>query len=249
MAGAYNPMAYSGHSYPGYGNGFYGCQAGMPGSDMNMMQNGGTMPYPPNNTGMMAGSVNGMSNGTQQVAQVQGQGNMGTQMPMQQAQGGQIQMNPMQGISPQSRIVASKEEASANPADFSGAPIIMPMLVNGEVGAIYVKQWDTNRGQANFAEYFRAVPRQQQSMDMQNANTNGYYQPNNGNNDIVETGGFVSTQDFQNLQEFAENLQDVVKQLQNEVDKMKKPQVSGINVNVGNAKSNTRKKEAKEDDA
>lgn len=117
----------------------------------------------------------------------------------------QIQMNPMQGISASSRVVASREESSAVPADFSGAPIIMPMLVNGEVSAIYVKQWDISRGQANFAEFYKQQPQQQQVE----------------NNQPQPQVTFATMENIQSIQGYINDLQGHIEQLEEEIGRIK----------------------------
>lgn len=116
----------------------------------------------------------------------------------------QIQMNPMQGISASSRVVASREESSAVPADFSGAPIIMPMLVNGEVSAIYVKQWDLARGQANFAEFYKQQPQQQQVENTQ-----------------PQQPAFATMENIQNIQGYINDLQGHIEHLEEEISRLK----------------------------
>lgn len=134
-----------------------------------------------------------------------------SQTPMMNQQPQQsIQMNPLQGLSPSSRVVASKEEAAAVPADFGGAPIIMPVLENGKVSAIYVKQWDIQQGQAVFADFY-AIQQPPTQQNLVNNYSNVHMDP-----------GYVSIQDF-------ESLQDAVNTLQNEIEKLKKPNKTGKN--------------------
>lgn len=78
-----------------------------------------------------------------------------TQNMMQQAQMQPIaaQTVPQQFLSPSSRIVASREEAEAVTADFSGAPIIFRDIAHD---CVYIKQWDNASGSALFLTYTRA---------------------------------------------------------------------------------------------
>lgn len=75
------------------------------------------------------------------------------QQPMQYAAPRQQPVQnpvPVQMLSNASRAVSSREEAQAVAADFSGAPMIFPDISHGR---IYWKQWDINRGCANFVEF------------------------------------------------------------------------------------------------
>ena len=65
------------------------------------------------------------------------------QMPLQQPA---IPQQP-QGYSPASMPVSSREEAMAAPADFSGAPMVFADFSHGK---IYVKQWNNQKGAADF---------------------------------------------------------------------------------------------------
>lgn len=68
------------------------------------------------------------------------------QMPMQQPAVPQ----QMQGYSPASMPVSSREEAMAAPADFSGAPMLFADFSHGK---IYVKQWNNQKGAADFVVF------------------------------------------------------------------------------------------------
>ena len=63
-----------------------------------------------------------------------------------------VQQGGNQGISPASRMVSNRDEANATPADFSGAPIVMPNPTNGRV---YIKRWDMTTGTSCLEEYAR----------------------------------------------------------------------------------------------
>ena len=68
------------------------------------------------------------------------------QMPMQQP----VAPQQMQGYSPASMPVSSREEAMAAPADFSGAPMLFADFSHGK---IYVKQWNNQKGAADFVVF------------------------------------------------------------------------------------------------
>ena len=68
------------------------------------------------------------------------------QMPMQQP----VAPQQMQGYSPASMPVSSREEAMAVPADFSGAPMLFADFSHGK---IYVKQWNNQKGAADFVVF------------------------------------------------------------------------------------------------
>lgn len=148
----------------------------------------------------------------QQIQNAQAMNNQQTTQPIQSNQNiqpmvnNQIQMNPMQGISSSSKVVASKEEALAVSADFLGAPIIMPMLINGEVSAIYVKQWDINRGQANFAEFYRQQENNQQNQQ--------YYQQE-------PQPQFATMDNINDIQNYINGLNQNIEQLKDEIDRLK----------------------------
>jgi len=139
-------------------------------------------------------------------------------VPQNIPQNQQIQINPMQGISSQSCVVTSREEATAVPADFNGAPIVMPQIVNGEVAVIYVKQWDLSKGQANFGEFLPLSASKTNSMPSLECNL--------PEEKTEKKTVFVSIEDFQDLQDFAQNLQNLVDDLSKEVEKLKKSNVT-----------------------
>lgn len=68
------------------------------------------------------------------------------QMPVQQP----VAPQQMQGYSPASMPVSSREEAMAAPADFSGAPMLFADFSHGK---IYVKQWNNQKGAADFVVF------------------------------------------------------------------------------------------------
>lgn len=60
-----------------------------------------------------------------------------------------------QGLSPASRLVSSREEAVAAPADFSGALMMFPDITHNR---IYTKCWNMQTGAADFIEFAPYVP-------------------------------------------------------------------------------------------
>lgn len=131
----------------------------------------------------------------------QQQEQMRQQMMMQQAQiqnAGQQQSIPQHGFSPASRIVASKEEAAAVTADFTGSLMIFPDIAHNK---IYVKQWDNGLGSAVFNEYVPFVPANAQNQQQEQ-----------------QKDGGTKYALAQNVQD----LYDMVDDLMKEVDKLKK---------------------------
>lgn len=131
----------------------------------------------------------------------QQQEQMRQQQMMQQSQmqtAAQQQVMSHQGFSPSSRIVASREEAAAVTADFTGALMLFPDIAHNR---IYVKQWDNGKGEAVFSEYVPFVPvsAQQQSQQQQE-----------------QKPQFALRQDLQDLYGMVENLMK-------DVDRLKKP--------------------------
>lgn len=63
------------------------------------------------------------------------------------------QQTPQQTFSPASRMVASRNEAEATPADFSGAPMAFYDVAND---CFYMKRWDNESGSAIFTDYSRS---------------------------------------------------------------------------------------------
>lgn len=119
------------------------------------------------------------------------------QMPAQQTM-----QQPVQGLSVASRPVTSREEASGVAADFSGNLMVFPDISHNRV---YVKRWNVNAGAADFIEFIPAI------------------QPAAQQEQAQAQEKFVSLQDFQNLQEFANNLQNALENLQQEVSRLKQP--------------------------
>lgn len=134
----------------------------------------------------------------------QQQEQMRQQMMMQQAQmqnAGQQQSIPQHGFSPASRIVASKEEAAAVTADFTGSLMIFPDIAHNRV---YVKQWDSGKLEAVFNEYVPFIPNVNQEEQQQRKQQQNQKSP------------FALAQDVQNLY-------DMVDGLMKEIDRLKKP--------------------------
>lgn len=111
----------------------------------------------------------------------------------------QGQQQAIQGLSPASRPVTSKEEAMGVAADFSGALMVFPDITHNQV---YIKRWNFQTCAADFTEFSPVVQAPtQQEQPRQQADV------------------FASAQDLQNLQ-------DVVDGLREEIDRMKRPQVA-----------------------
>lgn len=170
----------------------YGVPTGYQGAGYTGYPMNGYAPYtPPRNdyTGYMNG--NGMNNGQMGVGQ-----NMSAQQPM----------NNATGMSSASRIVTSKEESIAIPADFSGAPMVFPDITHNRV---YVKRWDFNSGSAQFVEYAPVQPQQ----DAQQAQ-----------GDATPKAPSYATVDAVNgLQDYVTKLEKDIEILENEVSRLKKP--------------------------
>lgn len=117
-----------------------------------------------------------------------------------------VQPSPApQGLSPASRLVTGREEAMGVAADFSGAPMVFPDVAGNRV---FIKRWNFNTGSADFLEFVpvvQAQPPQEQ----------------------IPAPAFVPLQDFQNLQ-------DVVDNLRQEVDRLKKPVGKAVRKNEPN---------------
>lgn len=107
------------------------------------------------------------------------------------------QQGGIMGFSPASRPVTSREEAMGVAADFSGAPMIFQDVTHDRV---YIKRWDLASGGPVFQDYARVLPAPAEPERHQ----------------APEEVAWVSLQDFQDLQ-------DLVKQLQGEIDRLKKP--------------------------
>lgn len=115
-------------------------------------------------------------------------------IPPQMQQAPQQMAQPVQGLSPSSRPVTSREEATGVAADFSGSPMVFPDIAHNRV---YIKRWNFSAGAADFIEYAPAQPEESpQSPD--------------------PAAAFAPLRDLQDLQ-------GLVEQLRAEVDRLKKP--------------------------
>lgn len=145
------------------------------------------------------------------------QGQQGTFMPQHVNQATQIQgssqgqQQAIQGLSPASRPVTSKEEAMGVAADFSGALMMFPDITHNRV---YIKRWNYQSGAADFVEFAPVIPAPVQE-EPQNTQT-----------------VFASIQDFQDLQNTVENLRQ-------ELERMKKPQTPVAKAPVKKEKGDT----------
>lgn len=86
-------------------------------------------------------------------------------------------------------------------ADFNGSLMVFPDITHDRV---YIKRWDMGAGAAQFQEYAPAIQGQQAGQPWQDS-----------------PAAFAPLQDFQQLQDFAQNLQNVVDALKQEVDSLK----------------------------
>lgn len=121
------------------------------------------------------------------------------QMPQAPVQSVQTAPQTAQGISASSRPVTNREEAVSTPADFGGALMLFPDITHNRV---YLKRWNVQTGNADFVEYAPVIPANAEPQTEQSA------------------VAFASLQDFQDLQETVTNLQE-------EIDRMKRPTQNG----------------------
>lgn len=233
--GAYNPPVnpYSSAAIMQNNGGYMNGNANMGAIPQNnnmatLPYNNGNMGQPNNNVSMP--SANGMMQNSPQMVMQSNPAPIQQQAPVVMPQQTQqmnntIQMNPIQGISNQSRVVGSKTEAESVPADFLGAPIIMPMLVNGEVSAIFVKQWDVNRGQANFGEFYKYQENINTNIQNDSSNNNGIGNTNNNNlaqqSQEIAPISFATAENVQNMQNIMNGMQDTINYLQDEIAMLK----------------------------
>lgn len=87
--------------------------------------------------------------------------NFGTYGGAPAAQASPLQPSPQTNAQPGmilGRMVTSREEAVAIPADFQGNPIVMPDFPHGK---IYVKFFDMNTGTASVVEFTAPQPAKQ----------------------------------------------------------------------------------------
>lgn len=117
-----------------------------------------------------------------------------------------------QNMALQGRMVTSKEEALGVPVDFLGNPMYFPDLAHN---TIYFKRFNANTGCADFAEFRLVAPQPQPQQNEQ--------QPAQ-----VPTADFVPIQDFKDLKE-------TVRNLQNEIERLKKPTSNGKTVKKNDA--------------
>lgn len=126
----------------------------------------------------------------QQRVDMQNQQLMQQQIMQQQAQ------QPV--LSPASRVVVSREEAIATPADFSGALMIFPDITNN---CVYIKHWNAQTGAAEFMDYFPPMPIAPQAQEQQP-------QPNQ------EPPAFASLQALADLQNMVNNQQQQLENIE-----------------------------------
>lgn len=114
---------------------------------------------------------------------------------------------PPQGLSPASRLVTGREEAMGVAADFSGAPMVFPDVAGNRV---FIKRWNFNTGSADFLEFVPAV---------QAAPPQDHPQ--------IQPQAFAPLQDLQDLQGIVDNLRQ-------EVERLKKPAGKAVKKNEPN---------------
>lgn len=117
------------------------------------------------------------------------------QITQPQMQPVQQTTQPAQGLSSASRPVTNREEAVSTPADFSGALMVFPDLPNNRV---YLKRWNMQTGSADFGEFAPVIPEQPRE------------------NETKQATAFASLEEFHGLQETVANLQE-------EINRLKKP--------------------------
>lgn len=132
--------------------------------------------------------------------QMQQRQDMQNQQLMQQQMVQQLQQQPV--LSPASRVVVSREEAIATPADFSGALMVFPDITNN---CVYIKRWNMQSGAAEFMDFVSAMamfpqaPKQQMPQQEQ-------------------PPVFASMQDFEDLKNLVENQQQQIILLQQQAE-------------------------------
>lgn len=132
--------------------------------------------------------------------QIQQRQDMQNQQLMQQQVSQQVQQQPV--LSPASRVVVSREEAIATPADFSGALMVFPDITNN---CVYIKRWNVQSGAAEFMDFVSVMamvpqmPAQQASQQEQ-------------------PPLFASVQDFEDLKMLVENQQQQIILLQQKAE-------------------------------
>lgn len=115
--------------------------------------------------------------------------------------------SPVQGLSPASRPVTSREEAMGVGADFSGVPMVFPDVTHDRV---YIKRWDLASGGPIFQEYAPVLRAQTD--------------PQQTAAPVQTDMGWASIQEVQDLR-------DMVDRLQAEVDRLKRPAIKGGKAN------------------
>lgn len=118
----------------------------------------------------------------------------------------QINMQNVQNMAIQGRMVTSKEEALGIPVDFSGNYMYFPDMAHG---CIYTKKLNMNTGAADFEVYVRMNPQQVPQPISEKIETPTY--------------DFAPLQDFQHLNEMVSDMQNTIADLEKEIDRLKKP--------------------------
>lgn len=131
--------------------------------------------------------------------QMQQRQDMQNQQLMQQQMSQQVQQQPV--LSPASRVVVSREEAIATPADFSGALMVFPDITNN---CVYIKRWNIQSGAAEFMDFAPAMAAVPQVPEQQEV--------------PPEPPVFASVQDFEDLKKLVENQQEQIILLQQQAE-------------------------------
>lgn len=118
-------------------------------------------------------------------------------------------------ISAASRPVTSIEEARSVAADFQGNLMLFPDITHNRV---YLKRWNFNTGQADFFEYAPIEP-VQQTQDAQQQ----------GNVPAPEQVSYATVESVNGIQEYVKNLEKVIDNLSDEINRLKKPSIPNTN--------------------
>lgn len=121
--------------------------------------------------------------------------------PVQQQMTQQVQQQLV--LSPASRVVVSREEAIATPADFSGALMVFPDITNN---CVYIKRWNVQSGAAEFMDYFPPMPIAPQAQEQQPQQNQ-------------EPPAFASLQALADLKSTVDDLEQQVELLKKQADK------------------------------
>ena len=111
--------------------------------------------------------------------------------PLSAAPAQNAQAQGTQGLSPASRLVSSREEAVAVPADFGGSLMLFPDITHNR---IYTKRWNLQTGAADFIEFIPAPPEPV---------------------DVAPVVEYATVSDVQDLKDYLDDIYDEVMRLKN----------------------------------